>query len=257
MILANLLPACRIFYLMGDLVKSRNCLDQAEPLLRKTSNKNAVAFGLTIWGDVLAEENDLPAARKKLEELQKIRVELGDKDMIVSSNVNLAALAIEEGRPEEAVEPLRKIVLDSSSADDEDAEIEARMVLARAMLAMRNPAEAEKILDGGRTKPSKEEQFHLGLLRPIESARIRAALGHVAEAEKTLQATITQAKTSGYVTYEYHARLALAEIVHGSGKLAEGRGQLRALEKQARTGNFLLVATKAQKALENPPNKKQ
>jgi serine/threonine protein kinase/tetratricopeptide (TPR) repeat protein len=257
MILANLLPACRIFYLMGDLVKSRNCLDQAEPLLRETTNKNAVAFGLTIWGDVLTEENDLPAARKKLEELQKVRVALGDKDMIASSNVSLAALAIEEARPEEAVGPLRKIVEDSGSADDADAEIEARMVLARALLAMGNATEAEKMLDGGRTKPSKEEQFHLGLLRPIENGRIRAALGHAAEAEKILKATLTQAKTSGYVTYEYHARLALAEIVLGSGKLAEGRGQLRALEKEARAGNFLLAAAKAQRALENPPNKKQ
>lgn len=256
LVLGNTLPSCRLFYLMGELAKSRKCLEDAEPVLRETGNKNAIAYGLSIWPRVLIEENDLSAARKKLEDLQALRKELGNKTMIAAANQAMADFEIEEGHAQDAEGSLRTLVADSSAQRDPAAEIEARMSLAKALLAMGKIPEAAKALEEGRSTPSKDDQIDFGLRRPVVVARVRAAQGKTAEAERILRVVIAEAKKSGYRAYEYHARLALGEVELNSGKAAEGRAQLAALEKEAKAANFLRISAQAQTAQENAAKKK-
>lgn len=245
MVLISLLPQCRLDYLMGQFANANHCLEEARPVIQETGNKGLTAYSLGIRSELLIAQDDLPAARKTIDEIQKLRIEIGNKATIVLSNRRAAALSIEEGNPAQAQAALQKILEEALSQKNVDSANDTRLVLARALLAIGKPSDAEKVFNAANAIPSPSDNFEDRLIHSIDSARIRAALGHRSEAEKILRAALAKAKTANYIFYEYEARLALCEAQVPSGNAASARSQIAALERDATAKGFLRVAAKA------------
>ena len=156
----------------------------------------------------------------------------------------LAELSVEEGHPAESEVPVRQAIAEFQKEKTIDDEIWAQSILARALLEMGKPAEAQKEIArvAGLVAKSRT-RFRLGMA--IVAAQVRAALGKPGEASHSLLATLAEATKDGFVGYQFETRLALAEIEMKSGKSGAGRARLEALEKDATAKGFGLIARKA------------
>ncbi len=208
-------------------------------------DKSGLAFTLGGLGEVLYQQGDLAGARKSAEEALAIRNQLGEKGNVAHSELFLASLFIEEGHPSEAGLLARNAVKEYQTEHAADAEAQARVVLARSLLAQNQPSRAEEAIGRAVELAGKSQNREVRFLVDIISARIRASLGKPAEAKKSLKATLAEAKKYGSVGNQLEARLALGEIEMKSGESAAGRVHLKALEKDAAAMHFALIASKA------------
>src|ERR1035438_3918959 len=76
--------------------------EQALAIGTQVSDKSASAYGLAGLGEVSMERDQLPEARKKFESALKLRSEIGQKETILQTRVELARLRIEEGHAADA-----------------------------------------------------------------------------------------------------------------------------------------------------------
>jgi hypothetical protein len=94
-------------------------------------------------GEIALAEGNLAAARKYHEEALKTREQSGEKGTASESRLALAVLAIEEGRPQEAEILARAAATEFALQKARQHETQACLVLARAQLAAKKPAEAQ------------------------------------------------------------------------------------------------------------------
>lgn len=87
-----------------------------------------------------------------------------------------------------------------------------------------------------------------------ESAQTAAAVGKPEEAIAPLRSAIATAHRMGTIGYEFEARLVLGEIEMRHGSEKSGGLRLQQLQKDARAKGFLLMAQKANVAL-NPQSR--
>ena len=165
--------------------------------------------------------------------------------MAAETRLQLAVMAIEEGNSASAEATSRDTRAEFQRLHQPEDEIAADAVLARALLAMGRPSDAQKEIDAGKDLLTKsldlETHFQLG----IATSRVEAALGKNASAATELESVLADASKHKYLGYQLEARLALGEIEIGSGKIAAGHAHLTALQKDAAAKGFLLIARKA------------
>jgi hypothetical protein len=179
------------------------------------------------------------------EEALATRNELGYKGMAAETRLQLAVLTIEEGNLASAEVTSRDTRAEFQRLHQHEDEITADAVLARALLAMGRPSDAQKEIVAGKDlltrSPDLETHFQLGIV----AGWVEAALGKNVSAENELKSVLAGATKHKYVGYQLEARLALGEIETGSGKIAAGHASLTALQKDAAARGFLLIARKA------------
>jgi DNA-binding winged helix-turn-helix (wHTH) protein/tetratricopeptide (TPR) repeat protein len=234
-----------VLRLQGDLAGATKLAEESLAISREAQNKRGTARSLHSLAGAVAERGDIASARKMYEEALATRNALGYKGMAAETRLQLAVLAIEEGDWASAEAASRETRAEFQRLHQLEDEIAADAVLARALLAMGRPSDAQKEIDAGKDLLTKSLDLETRFQIDIVAGWVEAALGKNASAENELKSVLAGASKHKYVGYQLEARLALGEIEAGSGEIAAGHIRLTALEKDAAAKGFLLIARKA------------
>jgi tetratricopeptide (TPR) repeat protein len=237
-----------VFRLQGDLAGATKLAEESLAISREVRNKRGTARSLHSLASAVAERGDIASARKMYEEALATRNALGYKGMAAETHLQLAVLDIEEGNLASAEAASRETRAEFQGLHQIEDEIAADAVLARVLLAMGRPSDAQKEIDAGKELLTKSPDLETRFQIKIAASWAEAALGKNASAETELKSVLADASKHKYVGYQLEARLVLGEIEAGSGKIAAGHILLTALEKDAAAKGFLLIAHKAARA---------
>ncbi len=241
----------------GDLAGAKSKYEQVLPMYDELGDKSGSAYARLGLGQVLAEQGHLADARKNFQQALSIREAIGES--IAENRLALAALSLDEGRPEDSEANARTAAEEFRSKGLIDMESRAEAVLARSLLAQRKLAKATESIAHASALAGQIKDSALRLPVEIEvgiaAARIRAASGNQrdrAEAMGSLQQRLTEASRNHLTELQFEAALALGETEIEAAKAGAGRARLQALEKDATARGFLLIARKAAAARQQP-----
>ena len=238
--------------LQGDLASAKQGFEQALATWQKNGDQYSSTYATFSLGLVLVQKADFAGARKMYEQTLATRTSASDKLGIAETQMSLAELGLEEGRPPSEQEAtIRQTIEVFEKEKARDDEIQARCLLSRALLAEGRGAEAKESAQRARGLAVKSQNPYIRWMAAIASARIETAAkdSHsttAAVALKELNLVITQAHKLGFKGTELDARLALGELEIKTGHAEVGRRQLAAVEKDAAAAGFALIAHKAQ-----------
>jgi len=236
-----------IAVLQGNLEDARIGLEAALEKSRELGLKTAETTCLASLGDVSLAEGDLALAEKRYQQALTIRTQLGDKGAIASSNVSLAALALEQNQAPKA-ESLARLGAQEFQAEKlPDQEAGARDVLAQALLVQHKTDLAAVEVAAARALSASDQPTLLSL--KITEARVSGAQGSPADAVKALLAISQKAKGIGLVPYELQARLALGQLQLAIGANEQARSALQSLIRDAKQLRYMLIARSAESLL--------
>jgi tetratricopeptide (TPR) repeat protein len=237
-----------LLFIQGDLKSARAAADESFEVARDTGNKSQMAHALSHVGAVLRARGELDAARVKIDQWLSLERDLGEKANIADAQLFLASLSIDQGRPAEAESLAHNVIESSRAAKDLVHEISGLAVLAQALFARgkRDEARLQINLALMRSENNKAHDVDLALA----TARIQAGSGSITEIRNMLTAYALDARKKMRVADELAIRLAAGETELNAGQLSQGQGHLRALAKDARAKDFLLIAAKADQAVE-------
>ncbi len=237
---------------LGDLSLQSGNLDAAETKYRQArataeeiESKSAVAYVLSGLGDVYKDRGELAQSRKSYESALAFRKQIGERQSVGESQVQLARLAVEDGRAAEAENMLRPWKEQFHLEQQADDELLSSIGLSEALLAQGKRLEAQKEIDGSRDLAAKCQILLDRLQYDVASARVLLSSEHPENAKPQLERVLKAARAHGYVGIEFEAMLASADLEKRSGHTALAQGQLASLERAARDKGFILVARKA------------
>jgi DNA-binding winged helix-turn-helix (wHTH) protein/tetratricopeptide (TPR) repeat protein len=255
-----------VYYRLGDLNLARGKVNEAHRLAQKAIDIYAPTHGAYAYlsmaiielGEVLETQGDMTGARAQFQQALAIQQKMGELELAAETHSELAALAIEEGRGEQA-EPLVRSALGEFEKEKSDPDSSsAYTLLSRALLQQRKLDEARKAVERGAELSQTSSDPALKLPAEIQQARIDMAApgddsANLATAMRRLHSVVTTAKRLGYYNLECEGRLALGELelkVNNS----LGLKQLRALAAEARSRGYELIARHAESAASGGTN---
>jgi ATP/maltotriose-dependent transcriptional regulator MalT len=193
--------------------------------------------------------DDLTAAKKIQEEALRIRKEIGEPGTAAESQLELASVALEDRRFEEA-EKLAMSALDEFRAEKlSESEVLARIVLARIFLAQGKTRDGRREIEQANGLAVKSAFVGVRLSYAIVSARVKAASGMVAEGLRIAEGALAEAERLGNRAFVLEAGLAIGEMEIKLGRTEEGRKRVKAVEESGRETGFLGVARRAKDIL--------
>ena len=205
----------------GELLPAMQNYDQAIAIAQEIGFKAGLASSLTSSADVYLAQDRLQAARDRAQQAIALHQELGDSLRIAMSQFELAEIAFEQEQTAEAETLVREAAPKLEQQNKSDIGSQALALLARILLVQ-----------------SK-----------IPDSLVNAADGRMPEAVRTLENVRGDASRHGYAGFEFESRLNLGELELRSGKANAGRARLQQLQTDARNKGFLLIARKANAAL--------
>jgi len=147
-------------------------IDEALGLARVLKNDALVAAILTNQGDAFFYQGDLKAARNAYEQAARLTSHASDKDLALTSRLNLARVAVAEGRSRSVLSELRTLSQKSDSEGQKYVAVASSSLLASILIDGKDYSAARQELQRSLGKSEK-----LGLR--LESARIHYLLGKV------------------------------------------------------------------------------
>jgi tetratricopeptide (TPR) repeat protein len=220
-------------------------LERALDVSNLTGNKGQSAGILENLGQIEQDKGNLSKARSTLERAFEIDQSMGAQAGIADTQMYLALLSMDEGKPTDAEAPLRTSAEQFHVSNDSDDEALARQFLILSLLAQHKKTDAQRELQKVNVLVKGSQQVVTQLLLGITTARVMSAAGYPQQAKDSLQKVINDTLRLGYLPIQFRARLALGEIEMNSGQAAAGRLHLQALERNAKAKGFLLIARKA------------
>jgi eukaryotic-like serine/threonine-protein kinase len=154
----------------GD--ESSKLLDQAQDLARELKNPSVDSSIANAQGDVQFYRGDSKAAKPAYEQALRSATQANDADKILVAKLNLARVAIAEGRAQSAIPDLRSIIQRADTMNLKYLSLTASVTLAQAMVDTKDYSHARQELERGLSRSEK-----LGLR--LETPRIHFLLGDV------------------------------------------------------------------------------
>ena len=235
-----------VLYLRGELQEAGKMLGQALQADRALDSPQDEADVLAWLGRVSLAQAQFAEAQRWLDESIRISSGTGIQAFAAECRLAKAESWLEMERPVEAEGSIRQEAEFFQNNGVASLELEARTILARALLDEGKTAEAGRELD-------RADGLHPANYGPearfafeIVHARVAAASGKPVDTARLIK-TIDDAKNSGYLVYRLQAQLALGEIELKTGRAADARRVLDKLEKEAHARGFETIARKAQR----------
>jgi tetratricopeptide (TPR) repeat protein len=243
----------RIRHLEGDLASAETKYREILPVLRERGIRDSVAETLFQLGDLLEARADLAGAGRLHGEASDIRTDLRAAFTTAKSQVALANLAIEGGRPAAAPDRLRPAIAMFAAQKAADWEAYAQTVLARSLLVAGKPAEALRTVERAMALSGRSQSPHVRLTIAATAGRVHAANGRTDDALHSLETALGEATRLRLLGLQLELRLARAEIQASQRNAAK---DLERLVPEARAKGFELVARKAEAILKAPPRER-
>ena len=181
-------------------------LAEALKLSEKLQNKALTAQILNFQGDRLFFAGDARAARPLYEQALQTAAKSGDRRLELLSKVNLAKSAIAEGRPQPAIEGLKKLADESDSLGLKYLSVESTVYLGEALIETKRYREARQELERALAKSEKldlralQARSHYLLATALRSTGNAAdASRHLGEARRILEEIRKEAGTDDVV----------------------------------------------------------
>jgi eukaryotic-like serine/threonine-protein kinase len=136
----------------GD--ESAKPLEEAEAIARQLKNDALMAIIMNTRGDVVFYKGDYPAANQMYQNALKLAQRTKDPDALLLSKLNVARVAIAQGRSKEAIAMLRPLTAQAGKAGA-NIEIRISIALAQAEVGTKDYVQAERDLELTLTRTEK------------------------------------------------------------------------------------------------------
>jgi serine/threonine protein kinase/tetratricopeptide (TPR) repeat protein/TolB-like protein len=233
----------------AELSRAHRILDEALRISREIDQKYTTAGALNTLADVVADEGDVATAIKLCEEALPISRSLSVKGRESTTLAILARLALEQSRTADAVAFARDAVDRSLGGQVPTSQADAYDRLAEAYLAADQIQGARDAVARALALPN--QAFVMKLSNGLTAAIVDESRSRT-DAIARLRSIAEDATASGYLKVAYEARLPLGEIEIRAGQREAGRAHLVRLKGDAAARGFVLIAHKAQAALDAP-----
>ncbi len=147
-------------------------LDEADGIARGLKSDALTAQILNTRGDVAFYQGDLSAADRFYQSALRLTARIKDNDTILQTKLNVAKVAIAQGRSKDALTILRPL-LKSDSSVSAYLSLRAAIAFAEAELGTKDYAHAQRDLEQSRSTAEKAGM-------PLDTARIYYLLGEAA-----------------------------------------------------------------------------
>lgn len=209
---------------------------------------------MTNLGEALEAEGDLQGARQQFQAALEIQQKIGNVILVAESEEELADVAMEEGRADQA-EPLLRTAIAEFEKDQGDPDlVSAYAELGRALLMEGKIEESDQAVQHAEKLGRTFTDLSLKLAIATYRARIQLAkatqskdTAELVKVHRELNTIIAAASKSGYYGAECEARLVLGELEMHL-KPFQGRADLAALASEARSRGLEAVARRAEQA---------
>jgi DNA-binding winged helix-turn-helix (wHTH) protein/tetratricopeptide (TPR) repeat protein len=229
----------------GDLHAAQIFYQRSTAVASAINDTSAAAFGMAGMGDVLVEQADLAAAESFYNRAIQQRTEVGEKQAIEETNIQLARLAIEQGHAPDVTDGLRKIQQRSRLEHQEDDELTAGLMLTRALLAQSKAEDAKTEIAGLRTLADATQNRLLGLRFGYTLALVQSQTGDLRASRSGLMQVVTQAEAHGFGLFKQEVLIALAKLEMQSSRDPSSRARLAYLQKGTEKKGLFLLARNA------------
>jgi len=245
----------------GLVADAKRLAEQAVAIIRPEQGGLQYLTGaMIVLGETLEAEGDLAGARQQFEDTLKMRQQIGALDIVAESQTELAALALQEGQPEQA-EKLLQSALPTFEKDQSDpAASSALLLLSRALIMEDKPAPAREALSRAARLAHNTPDPALQLPIVVQAARINSLypesverVAAISMAEQQLRSAAATAKKLGYYRLECEARLALGEI-EAKQNPALAQAQLRTLVSEERVHGLELLSRQTEEVMARSSN---
>ena len=247
-----------LLYRLADLDLSRGRVQDARRLAQQAVDAFQASQGSYQYltaakldlGEVLEAQGDLSGARSQFEQSLAIAQKIGASVNVAESQEELAHLAIEENRPEQAEGSLRGAIAQFEKEKSDPDASTAYALLSHALLMQGKLDEARKASQRGSQLSLTSSDPALKLFAEMQQVRLDMAENGTANSAasfRRLQSIIATADRLGYYKLECEARLALGELELKINSPV-GERHLKALATETRDRGLELLARHAQQA---------
>ncbi len=232
----------------GELSQAMSYYEQGISLAEKIGYKEGRVFNLGGLAQISLIRDQVSQARDQAEQVLTFQKEVGDSVEIARSQIALATIVIEEGKPAAAEALLRAAAPLLEQQTIATSASQSAALLARALLAQSKIGEAEAAATNALALAERTSDRSTHLLANLAAAEVNARTGKEPEATKALQSVLSESVRDSYKEFEFEARLDLGRLELHSSR-ASGRQRLEKLEEDANRKDFRLVARKAREEL--------
>ncbi len=205
---------------LGELCLHRGELSSALDNFRRAlqsagsnADKSVVAAALAGIGEMQLQQLDVRAARASYNNALRLRQDLGEKQAIAETEVELAKIRILEGNPTDAEVRARRCKTQFHLEQQADDELGAGLVVVDALIAEAKLPEAAAEMSALNPIVSKTQNHVLQLRSLSQNARLALAMGDRQTARHHLVRMRRQAHTDGYLDIEREALRLQAQAV--------------------------------------------
>jgi tetratricopeptide (TPR) repeat protein/TolB-like protein len=232
----------------GELELAAAQYGEALKIAQAIQEKSLIAETMSAFGHVLFAQGKLPDAKERYQEALAIR-ETSVKGAVADSKLNLATVAIEEGRFVEGETLARQTLATYREFKEPDSIASAHLVLTRTLAAQGKTTAAREALaiasDNARMTQDQLVRADLAVV----GALLQAGSSKVAaQSIQTLTGVIADTAKMGLLEQHFNARLALGQVDKVRDRNA-GLARLTAVQNEAASKGFGLIARNAVAAL--------
>ncbi|MFZ0479700.1 MAG: protein kinase [Terriglobales bacterium] len=232
----------------GDLSQAMSSYEEGLSLAEKIGYKDGRAANLDGFAQISLIRDQVSQARDQEEQALGLRKELGDSVQVAQSQLALAIIAIEEGKPAEAEALIRAAAPQFDQQTITTGASQSASLLARALLAQSKIGDAQVAAANALALAVRTSDRSTHLMANLAAAEMNARTGKDPAATKALQSVLTESVRDGYKEFEFEARLDLGRLELRSSR-ASGLQRLKKLEEDANRKDFRLIARKAREEL--------
>jgi tetratricopeptide (TPR) repeat protein len=231
----------------GEIDAAQKVDAAALQLARDITFRQAEAQALFQLGEIALAAGDLAGARRAHEQALAVRRAMKETRTEIESRIALAALDLEEGRPEDAGRAATSVVRTLGAAASA-ARAQADLLLARSQVAVNRVADATRAFESAERRVRSSERVTLQVALAMTGAEVDAALGRRQDARARLAALEPLLVKTGMALVDLERRALLLRI-DGSDRPAEARVEALAIEKDARARGAGLIVRRVQELL--------
>ena len=190
--------------LVGRSDEAAKNLEEAASKARELKNNPTIAHILNFQGDRMFYRGDFKAARSFFEQASQTAARTGDRELVLRSKLNMARVAVGEGRSQDAVKQIKPLMDEADRSGLKSLSAECSVTLAEALVASKNYAGARQELDRSLRNSDKlglqillaRSQYLLGEALRLSGDEAEASR-HYAEARRILDELPKETRSDG------------------------------------------------------------
>ncbi len=133
--------------LIGRGDEAAKNLEESLSRARELKNNTTIAHILNFQGDRMFYRGDVKAARSLFEQASQTAARTGDRELVLRSKLNLARVAVREGRLQEGAKLVKSLLDEADRSSLKSLATESSVTLAEALVGSKNYAGARQELE--------------------------------------------------------------------------------------------------------------